>query len=221
MKRKIIIAKLSFPGIMTRLSKLHKVRGFFSNEFIQFELMHNHEIGTDRYYYRYPAIQFKTQDSLSIFGYKPEGVSILHEIYLKTDKITLEGETISIKHKKIDVREEEFGEDGKYYKYSFSSPWLALNQKNYNEYRDLKDNQKKKQKLHTILINNIISFCKFAGYTVTEQLIVESEFYEQPAILKGKTLLAFNGEFKINFLLPDFIGLGKSSSRGYGNISKR
>ncbi|MDD3175568.1 MAG: CRISPR-associated endonuclease Cas6 [Candidatus Nanoarchaeia archaeon] len=33
-------------------------------------------------------------------------------------------------------------------------------------------------------------------------------------------ILAFKGDFKINFILPDYIGLGKSVSRGYGNVRK-
>ena len=33
-------------------------------------------------------------------------------------------------------------------------------------------------------------------------------------------MIAFSGRFTANVLLPDFIGLGKSVSRGFGAIQK-
>jgi hypothetical protein len=79
----------------------------------------------------------------------------------------------------------------------------------------------RKEKIHAILINNIISFCKFAGYTIQDRLEIKSAFTPVPANLKGNTHLAFKGEFMVNFLLPDMLGLGKSTSRGYGNIIRK
>ena len=37
-------------------------------------------------------------------------------------------------------------------------------------------------------------------------------------IKKGVEMVAFTGEFKVNFNIPDFWGIGKSSARGYGTV---
>jgi CRISPR/Cas system CSM-associated protein Csm3 (group 7 of RAMP superfamily) len=36
---------------------------------------------------------------------------------------------------------------------------------------------------------------------------------------KNKTMMAFEGSFTSNARLPDLIGLGKSTARGYGTIT--
>jgi hypothetical protein len=215
------VGEIRFPEIRLRSSLLHKVRGYFAHRFRQYDLLHNHEQGSGRCLYRYPAIQFKLDDHLVIYAFKDEAIGILKEVFLGSREIVVEDVVIDVFEKQIEIKEVPFGEDDSQYVYRFTSPWLPLNQKNYREYRDLTDPQAQQKKLNSILINNIIGFCKFAGYTVANTLEVRSRFRELEANLKGNTHLAFKGEFMINFLLPDFLGLGKSSSRGYGNIVRK
>ena len=40
------------------------------------------------------------------------------------------------------------------------------------------------------------------------------------ARLKGVRMVGFKGTFAVNFELPDYIGLGKSVSRGFGTIKR-
>lgn len=221
MLQKIRTGITRFPEIKIKPSELHKARGYFSTQYNQYDLMHNHDKKTGKYLYRYPAIQFKITDYFSIFGYKQEGIDILKEVFLTSEDIVLEGKNIKIYGKEIEVKEIKYGEDGQFYVYDFFTPWLALNQDNFVEYKSMNDEGQKNRMLNSILINNIISFCKFTGYTIKNRLKVKSKFREIPANLKGKTHTAFKGEFMVNFLLPDYLGLGKSSSRGYGNILKR
>lgn len=221
MIQKIRTGITRFPEIKVRPFELHKVRGFFSNRYKRYDLLHNHDRGTGKFIYRYPAIQFKIDGYFSIFGYKQEGIDILKDIFLTAEDIVIEGRKIDVFGKEIEVKEEDFGEDGTFYVYEFITPWIALNQANYKEYTLLGDEERKNRMLNSILINNIISFCKFAGYTVKDRLEVKSKFHEVRANLKGKVHRAFRGEFMVNFLLPGYLGLGKSSSRGYGNIVKK
>lgn len=221
MKKKIRTGIIRFPEIKIKSSELHKARGYFSAQYNQYDLLHNHDKKTGKYLYRYPAIQFKINNYFSIFGYKHEGIEILKEVFLTSEDIIIEGKTIDIYAKEIEVKEVEYGEDGQFYVYEFFTPWIALNQANYKEYKSLKDEAQKNRMLNSIIINNIISFCKFSGYTIKNKLEIKSKLREIPTNLKGKTHTAFKGEFMVNFLLPDYLGLGKSSSRGYGNILRK
>lgn len=221
MLKTIKTGTIRFPEIKIKPSHLHKVRGYFSEQYQQYDLIHNHDKKTGKHLYRYPAIQFKINRCLSIAAYKQEGITILKEVFLTSEDIVIEDKTINIYGKEIELKEESYGEDGEFYLYEFYTPWLALNQENYRGYKALTDETKKSRMLNTILVNNIISFCKFAGYTIVNRLAVKSQLGEVPANLKTKTHIAFKGNFMVNFLLPDFLGLGKSSSRGYGNIKRK
>lgn len=212
---------MKFPEIQIKASHLHKVRGYFSRQFAQFDLVHNHPTTPGKYIYRYPAIQFKIHDCLSVHGYKKNGIDVLKELFLEAENIVIENLVLTINSKEIEVKEVEFGEDGEQYVYEFITPWLALNQQNFKDFLTLESDKQRKEKLHAILVNNIISFCKFARYTIQNRLEVKSTFTPVPANFKGKTHLAFKGEFMVNFLLPDLLGLGKSTSRGYGNIIRK
>jgi hypothetical protein len=41
-----------------------------------------------------------------------------------------------------------------------------------------------------------------------------------PVRLKGVGMTGYKGMFAVNFELPDYIGLGKSVSRGFGTIKR-
>ncbi|MEK6590942.1 MAG: CRISPR-associated endonuclease Cas6 [Nitrospinota bacterium] len=43
---------------------------------------------------------------------------------------------------------------------------------------------------------------------------------EVPTSLKGTPMLGFIGTFSVNFEIPDYWGIGKSVSRGFGTIKK-
>jgi hypothetical protein len=38
--------------------------------------------------------------------------------------------------------------------------------------------------------------------------------------MKGVEIATFKGEFMVNFLIPDYFGLGKSVSRGFGTVKR-
>lgn len=70
------------------------------------------------------------------------------------------------------------------------------------------------------MIGNIISMSKGLGYTVSKKLICWINIEGKRVKLKGITHVGFVGKFKVNFKIPDYLGLGKSVSRGFGTIKK-
>ena len=105
--------------------------------------------------------------------------------------------------------------------YSFLTPWLALNEKNYEKYQKLGEWIKRKELLKKILIGNIISMSKSLGYTVPEPIKANiNKLKEVQTSLKGTTMLGFLGTFSVNFEIPDYWGIGKSVSRGFGTVKR-
>lgn len=231
-----------FPHTTINSGELHKARGYFSDLLSSEELLHNHIQESTKLHYRYPAIQFKRFKEaenklgvLSIHAFNKDAIKILQKIFLldntisgckekeliKTNRITKELQDVFCKEFKVDKVLLGDTEDNEAIQYQFISPWIGLNPKNYKDYQKLDNDDTRTAKLNSIIVQNIISFCKFSGYTIKNRLLVTSNLRSVKVNLKGKAQIGFLGSFKVNFLLPDYLGLGKSSSRGYGNIIQK
>ena len=195
-----------------------KLRGFFANKFNSYLLLHNH-LGNNKFLYRYPRIQYKTIDYTKVILGLAEGVDVLQSIYNQYDQIVLNGHNYQIYSKEIILKEEDFGITTKNLKYKFLTPWFALNEENYQRYKNYNYSERTDQ-LKSILIRNIMAIAKTFQYFVESKIIVNTNLKETSIKFKGKDVIGFLGTFQVNFNLPDYIGLGKSVSRGFGTIKK-
>lgn len=101
-------------------------------------------------------------------------------------------------------------------------PGLHLMRRIMRKYQKLGSSVKKKGLLEKILIGNIISMSKSLGYTVPEPINAKTEkLREVRTSLKGTPMLGFLGTFSVNFEIPDYWGIGKSVSRGFGTVMKQ
>ncbi len=77
--------------------------------------------------------------------------------------------------------------------------------------------------LEKILTANILSFAKGIDITINKNIECKIINIQEPYLItyKNTKLMAFNLEFKTNVYLPNFIGLGKSSSVGNGIVTAK
>ena len=96
--------------------------------------------------------------------------------------------------------------------------WIALNQDNFQAFTNLTSLAEQLTFLEKTLTGNLLSFAKGIGWLVTEPIVVKVTKFDAPRLisLKGRKILSFNVSFNSNVLLPNHIGLGKSSSQGFG-----
>lgn len=99
--------------------------------------------------------------------------------------------------------------------------WVALSSDNYKKYIAIQNELEKEAFLEKILIGNIISMAKGIKWQIDKEvkLKIVSIDDEHFVAFKENKLHAFNLSFKTNVFLPTGIGLGKSVSFGFGNIS--
>ena len=100
--------------------------------------------------------------------------------------------------------------------------WLPLNSKNYEEYEKIEILSDRISFLERILIGNIISFAKGIGVSLDKHiecaiLSIDSQAF---MIYKGVRMLSLDLKFKTNVSLPNFIGIGKGVSLGFGTVHK-
>lgn len=214
---------LYFNNLSLNSSQIHKFRGYIGNVFKDHDLIHNHDALTGRAIYRYPLIQFKLiQNTPVIIALTDVAIKVFIDIFMATNEIIIDGKTIPVMEKDLAVESCEFGFSSEMFVYEFLSPWIGLNQKNHRTYCDLANPQGKTDLLKQILIGNILSMAKYLDVRLEadEWIKTDLQLKEVQANLKGKQMIGFKGIFKTNFMIPDFSGLGKSVSRGYGTVKK-
>jgi len=204
-------------------SQIHKLRGYVGNLFKDHDLIHNHNVTTGRLIYRYPLIQFKLINKTpAIIAVTDKATQVFTDIFMQMDKININGAIIPVYEKNMEVENADFGYSDETFMYEFVSPWIALNQKNYQIYSKATHVEEKQNLLKRSMIGNVLSMSKGLDYRLeTEQrLKPDLQLKEKTVKLKGKTMIGFTGFFKINFIIPDYLGIGKSVSRGFGVVQK-
>ena len=196
-----------------------KLSGFFATRFTGYALLHQH-IDVDKLLYKYPRIQYKILEGAAIVLGIEEGAEVLKEIYDKYDEITLGESTYTIVERGITIKEEEFGISTEILSYEFITPWIALSQQNYQRYVESKRDDRR-ELLRRTLIGNILSASKGLDYVVLDDIkLAIGRLRRRKCELKGTSFIGFLGEFMVNFLIPDYMGLGKSVSRGFGTVKR-
>ena len=208
--------------IETKLKPSHaeKIRGYLGNLFWDNSYAHQHK-SDGSFIYRYPCVQYKViNGSCLLIGFN-EGTEVIKKTFHDLKAINLNGQWEEVLSKGLESYSTFFSISSEQNNYSFLTPWLALNEKNYEQYQKLGNWAKKRDFLEKILIGNIISMSKGLGYTVPEPIKANIiNLREVSTSLKGTPMLGFLGTFSVNFEIPDYWGIGKSVSRGFGTIKR-
>jgi hypothetical protein len=215
---KIPVTCISFPEIEMENRDAHKLRGFFANLFRnESPLLHNHfENGEIRY--SYPVVQYKVIYKVPYLIGINEGSELVNSLFLRINELKIENKLYAINSKNMITSMEEIGISDNKNKYKFVTLWMALNQANYDKYLKLFEDDEKERLLERTLIGNILSFFKYSKYNAENEISMDLNVHENLTQFKGKSMLAFSGSFSTNAKIPDYLGLGKSVSRGFGSI---
>lgn len=200
--------------------KTKELRGAIGNQYPNEILLHQHQ-ENGQVVYQYPVVQYKLiRESCLIVGIE-DGAKLISKLDIVGKTISLSSGKCRIIKKDVSLQKVSFGLSDEFSSYCLLAPWLALNEKNYDKYQRLGSWAKKRELLEKILIGNIISMSKGLGYTVPEPIRANIiNLKEVPTSLKGTPMLGFLGIFSINFEIPDYWGIGKSVSRGFGTVKR-
>lgn len=182
-------------------------------------LFHQHNADAG-FIYQYPLIQYKSiqqKPSLLCLG---EGVDEIHKFFgLRNWDVTIAGEKYQLKIHRLDLNNITINVWEKQFTYSIQN-WLALNAENYKRYQSIHSLTDRVQLLERLLTGNILSFAKGIEWRVERPVKVQIQELKGEKIIryKGVPLLAFDVLFNCNVFLPNYLGLGKSASHGFGVI---
>jgi restriction endonuclease len=147
-----------------------------------------------------------------------EGAELLISLFLKIREICIEGEHFQVQAKNISQKQCELLVNRQLYNYSFKTLWMALNQENFKKYESMPESELP-DFLNRQLQNNILSFYKGMSFRTDERIMATSKLVEKQTLFKNQPMIAFSGQFTTNAYLPEWTGIGKAVSRGFGTVS--
>jgi hypothetical protein len=184
------------------------------------DLFHNHS--PEGNIYRYPKIQYKILNRKATLICLEEGIEGIQDFFSQTDwKLEIGSEMRVIMVDDIKVRTHRVAIWDFRFEYKITH-WLALNQDNYKIYHQLQGLADKIKLLEKILLANILSFIQGINLFINDRIEITIKNIQNETVLKYKNqpMQAFTVIFSTNISLPNFIGLGKGSSVGFGVVKE-
>ena len=184
-------------------------------------LFHHHD-GEQAVLYKYPLIQYKSIHKKSAIVCLGDGANEMYRLFAQKDlKIQLQSQSIELDLDEMQIKNETVAIVQNQIQYRVVN-WLGLNEKNYETFKQTHGIIERIQLLENILKSNILAFAKGIDWTIDQEIQLQIlEVKDQRIIrFKGKPILAFDLIFQCNVQIPNFIGLGKSASHGYGMINQ-
>lgn len=180
---------------------------------------HNHR-DPEGYYYRYPLIQYKIDHGRAAIVCIDDGADEIHHLLQQRDltlRIGERTEAFTIEDVRLHYVQVQTWQTT--FRYRLLN-WIALNQENYPRYMALDSEIDRLQLLERILTGNLLAFAKSIGWRVEERLSTRITRLHDRRFLpyKGQDVLTFSLEFTTNVSLPDYVGIGKGSSVGFGVV---
>ena len=195
----------------------YQVKGVFMKQFSEQEIVPFLD-GKLRSKYLYPRVQVKIlNEQIYIVGIK-EGVEPVMALINNVNSFNFGNITISIDKYEIEENINQFKITEKLFRYKFITPWIALNKSTGGGYRFLSDDGKLLF-LNKLLGQNLLFISKELGEEIKTKIytkvIIDNKMPEK---IDDNGWGAFTGEFKTNFILPNYTGIGNGITRGYGTL---
>lgn len=182
---------------------------------------HNHV--EDRLRYAYPLIQYKRINGKAALMCFNEGTDSIGRLFASDRKnIQLGDREFLLELNEMKANRFRVQVWDKLFNYRIRG-WLALNSVNFERYKMLDSLVEKTEMLQRALVGNVLSFGKGIGVHFDKQIECVITKLEEPFLVKHKqtSFMSFDVEFKCNVSIPDFAGLGKGASHGFGIVTQQ
>lgn len=216
MNKKIRVMTATYRQITVQNSEARKIRGFFADQNQEDENLHNHTPEGEQVY-RYPIVQYKVIGGHPVVVAIEDGIRSIHPLLMQAEELTIGEKVYTDTELDLHLAQLPVGDCRNTQHYRFVTPWLALNQKNFEQYETL-DQEERDALLSRILIGNLLSMCKGLGVTLEQKIEVTHSLKPIAVSYKGKSMIGFRGEFYANCFIPNLCGIGKGTARGFGTV---
>lgn len=184
-------------------------------------LFHNHA-GEHDYRYSYPLIQYHRIGGCASIVCIGQGTDAIGEFFANfRSKANIGENETDLVIDNVNAMQTNVGIWDTMFSYSVRK-WIPLNTSNYNRYKEMDSLAERSGFLEKIFIGNVLSFAKGMGIHLDDRIKCSITNLEELRLIeyKGIKFSAFDIRLKSNISLPDYIGLGKGASLGYGTLTR-
>jgi hypothetical protein len=215
------LAQLEYP---LRPGKIKDFRRFI-NTFIgaDNDLFHNHKT-TTTVHYRYPLVQYKTiEQRAAIMGITDVGVAALHDLMANTEFRTRCTEWIGEQFAVTTETKETLTLSTACNQTFHIHKYLCFNQENIKKWNSYTSIAKKAALIEQCIVAHILKFASGIQWQLPPRALEVNLLDFKPYQTKAhdRSFLAFEVDFQTNITLPEYIGLGKSVSLGFGVLHSK
>ena len=195
----------------------YQVKGVFMRQYPDLEIIPMMD-GTYRDRFLYPRVQVKIlNEQVYLIGIA-EGVDPIIQLAERLDILDFGNITFQVFDTEVDVKDDQFRPVDRLVRYRLLTPWVALNQTTGSRYRFL-NNMERLTFLNRLLGQNIVFLSREMGMEIEDKIFTKVNLTSMfPEPVDERNWGAFSGEFRTNFLLPNYMGIGNGITRGYGAI---
>jgi len=186
------------------------------------DLFHNHDNETGGFHYRLPLIQYKQDYGKPMLVCLNEGIEELQHFFSQPDwTLSLKGREAPVRIHKLDVRQYALAAQDKPLRYHLRD-WIGLRDENYGTYTRLNGVVERMSHLERVLQNQVIALLQQLNCSPEQDLQVKIQQVQRErwVSFKDVKVLAFSLEFSAHVALPDYVGLGKGCSMGWGVLKR-
>lgn len=195
----------------------YQVKGVFMRQFPEETIVPMLD-GTYREHFLYPRVQVKILNEQIYLVGVGEGVDPIKSIAEKLEFMDFGNITFQVHDVDVEDHTNCFRPVEKLIRYRFVTPWVALNQTTGSRYRFL-NNVDRVNFLNRLLGQNIVFMAREMGMELEENIFTKVTLTSMfPRPVDENNWGAFDGEFRANFILPNYLGIGNGITRGYGTI---
>lgn len=167
---------------------------------------------------KYPLIQYKVIRGAPLIIAVNEGCDLLWEVYDNIEEIN-KISPWKVTERRLIEKKSELGITDEKARYRFLTPWLTVQESEIGP--DIKDNiEQRNSALATILESNFLAVARNFNVPIDKTLRISLNTKDEYIVQKDTNIAGFFGSFYINFQLPQFLGVGKSLTRGFGTIKQ-
>jgi hypothetical protein len=202
-----------------RFENIPALRAAISNIAGREHILFHHHDGRG-YLYKYPKIQYKIASGKPMLFCIDTAIEELAHFFSKAERtMVIDGQKQQIEVSSMRQHFFCLQVHKDLTKYCITN-WLPLNQQNFKKYNSITSTRDKIIFLEKILIANILSFAKGVGWTIADE--IKANMVDFPVFrirrIKDVKMQIFNAVFETNVFLPNYTGLGKLSSIGFGTV---
>jgi hypothetical protein len=209
---------LSLEPIYPLRYSADELRSFLNKELAECKALDKDD--TAGFIHRYPVLQCKQmRTGLIVIGIG-QGAGYLFRFAHDQSMLGCGESTCRITARDPAVRSEPFGMADTSVTYEFLTPWLALNQQHAKKFYELNGKLQRDAFMQKLLVAQLHTLAKSLDYGVTAPVSCEAKVRFRRDRISRENMMVFYGTFSTNLTIPDYLGIGRSVSQGYGTIKR-